>query len=184
MGIDDTSASQQEFLVREYEQLKAEQIERIKLRDSFINLNIVAVGFVAGFLASHTQYSLAWLAIPWICSSFGWFYVMNDEKVSALQRYFTCALKPSLPVKVLGWETFERRKTRLIKTHKIGQLLVEESLFVLPSVVSVVAYVTGSGFRPWFASVLAGLEILGGIALAVVLLARSDLVTRFDIRES
>jgi hypothetical protein len=170
-----------EVLLREYEQLKGEQVERIKQRDAFVNLNIVAIGVVAGFLASHSRDSLAWLAVPWIGTAFGWFYVMNDEKVSALQRYFEVELKPRLPPGSLGWETFDRRKTTLRRTHKVGQLILEVTLFVLPTLVSVVAFWTGRGPQPWFASVLGGIEALGGVALGFVIWAASDLSRRFNV---
>lgn len=174
-----TSASPQ-VLLAEYQHLKSEQVERIKLRDSYVNLNIVAVGVISGFLASHPRYSLAWLAVPWICTAFGWLYVMNDEKVSALQRYFRTRLRPALAPDALGWEIFDRRKTILKRTHKGGQLVVEEAMFVLPTVVALVAYASATGSRPWFASTLAVIELAGGVALAVMIWARSDLVTRFD----
>jgi hypothetical protein len=170
-----------EVALSEYERLKAEQVERIKQRDSFINFNIIAIGVVAGFLASHPKSSLAWLAVPWICTSFGWVYVMNDEKISALTRYFKHELTKELGSGSLGWESFPRRKTILRRTHKVGQLVIELALYVLPTGVAVVGYFTGRGSRPWFASALAVIEIVGAVALALVIWARSDLVTRFDI---
>lgn len=172
-----------EIPLEEYRQLKQEQLERIKLRDSFINLDIVAIGVLGGVLASHPQFSTAWLVVPWICSSFGWAYAMNDEKVSALQRYFRTELSPRLDYS-LGWEVFDRRKTSLATPHKISQLAVEFALFVLPTLIAVFAYFSREVTAGLVGTVIAICEIAGAMALAFFLWAHSDLVKKFDVDQT
>src|SRR5689334_6877107 len=68
----------------EYAALKSEQLERIKLRDNFLNLNLVALATVGVVAIQGSSKSCLWLLVPWICAVLGWAYLSNDDKVSAI----------------------------------------------------------------------------------------------------
>ena len=109
--------SELQIILMEYDKLKDESTERIKQRDNFVYLNVVSIGLLVGFAAGDgANRAIGLLAIPWISIGFGWLYLMNDEKVSALARYAKLNLRErlvSIDPDALGWEVRPKRITIL-----------------------------------------------------------------------
>ena len=172
----------QEVLLAEYAQKSNEIVERIKQRDSFINLNIVAAALIVGFAGSDPSRAAAWLALPWSSLCFGWAYLANDEKVTGLARYFKHHTGPQLGVRALGWERSPKRGTKLKRLHKSVQLIVDLLQFVAPTAAALVAY--GSiAIDPWTAPMLTLVvfEACLAAAMAALIVAHSSFIERFDV---
>lgn len=83
--------------------LKSEQLERIKQRDTFLNLNIVALGLVTALALPGQRPAGIWLVVPWITTILGWAYLSNDDKVSAIARHLRLQVRPADVAS--SWET-------------------------------------------------------------------------------
>lgn len=173
---------EREVLLAEYQAMKIETVERIKQRDGFINLNIVAAALIVGFAGSDPSKAAAWLALPWSSLCFGWAYLANDEKVSGLSKYFEMSVARKLGPGSLGWESSPKRATNLKRLHKSVQLFVDLLQFVVPTAAAIVAY--GSiAANPWRLPML--VLVVGEAVLATLLgamfVAHSHLTHRFDV---
>jgi hypothetical protein len=89
--------------VVEHGVLKTEQLERIKLRDTFLNLNIVALGVTTAITVQGQKQAAALLVVPWITVILGWAYLSNDDKVTAIARHIKAALDEKSAE--FSWET-------------------------------------------------------------------------------
>ena len=141
-----------EILLQEYERLKEEQIHRIGTRDNLVYANLLSLaGVVAATIQANSPHML--LLLPPVCVIFGWTYLVNDEKVSAIGRYMRDVLGARLGrlagEPVLGWEDFHRADSRR-RSRKLGQLTVDLTTFAVPALVALVGFWTGgwSGGRP------------------------------------
>jgi hypothetical protein len=155
--------------------LKAEQLERIKQRDSFLNLNIVAVGVVTAIAVQGQRQAGAWLVIPWITVILGWAYLANDDKVTAIARHLADSLDPRSAAG--SWETGAKGLLPP-PVRRLADSVVFLFSFIIPTPVAVAMYVTGrSGMRTWFPQVvvIVGVEatVGAGLCAAYVMSVRS-----------
>lgn len=164
------------ILLAEYEATKLEVIERIKQRDNFINLNIIAAALIVGFAGFNGENAVAWLALPWTTLSFGWAYLANDEKVSGIAAFLRLGLGPQLAPPGLGWEVSPKRVTGKRSTHKLVQLGVDLLQFIVPTFVAITTYValTGPGNVPVWAFGVATAEVGFALVVARLFLLSSD----------
>lgn len=183
LGRDGRMASE-EVLLKEYEMMKIETVDRIKQRDGFINLNIVAAALLVSFVAANPEQSIALLVLPWSSLCFGWAYLANDEKVSALSKYFELNVAPQLGGRSLGWERSAKRTTNLKRTHKDVQLAVDLLQFVAPTLVAVVTFAMASDQVSAPALVLMTVEVILAAGLGLLFILHSHRVKRFDLGES
>ena len=182
--LDSSLEMQHETYLREYEMLKNESSERIKQRDAFINLNLIAIAAVASFALASPASMLSLFAIPWASACFGWAYLANDEKVTALSRYMQFWLSPRLGPDSLAWENSPKRATNIRGLHKSIQLLADLLQFVAPGIVAPLAYfVLTRETIEWnpFIIGLAITEMAVSVGLAVLFVLHSHLVKRWDV---
>lgn len=170
-------------LLAEYTALKAESTQRIQQRDGFINLNLLAVAAVASFVANSHAASFALLAIPWASLCFGWVYLANDEKISALADYCEHHLGPKLGDQYLAWERSPKRATSIKGTHKTTQLVVDLLQFVVPAIGAPIALWIMNGFGDVWVNLVGAVEIVFGVGLGILFLLSSHLTKRFDFAE-
>lgn len=155
----------------DFPSLKAEQIERIKMRDSFVNLSIVSIGIMisAAFASAVPRVEIL-LAIPWVAMAFGWSFVLNDVKISRLASYFASNQGPSNSSNS-GWEVWRRSYQRSWLESPIIGALVQLLIFVCPGLVSIVVYFCArkdDSVRLWEVSVgAAGVLMLILLSFAV-----------------
>ena len=176
-------ATDRDVLLAEYAALKGESTQRIQQRDNFINLNLIAVAAVASFVANTQSASFALLAIPWATLCFGWVYLANDEKISALADYCEYYLGPKLGPKQLAWERSPKRATNIKRTHKTAQLLVDILQFVAPVVGAPIALWAMIGFDQAWVNIVGGVEIVLGLGLATLFILGSHLTSRFNVKQ-
>src|SRR5581483_4463964 len=92
------------------------------------------------------------LLLPPVCVIFGWTYLVNDEKVSAIGRYLRNVLGARLAAlageEVLGWEAFHRADG-LRRSRKVGQLMIDLTTFAIPAVVALVGFWSGAPATGW-----------------------------------
>jgi hypothetical protein len=119
--------------------LKGEQLERIKQRDAFLNLNIVAVGIVAAIATEGPTRAAAWLAIPWVTVLLGWAYLSNDDKVTAISQHMRAALDPSSPL--LAWESGPKGFLAP-KLRRSAENVVFIVSFIAPTPVAIALYLS------------------------------------------
>lgn len=172
-----------EVLLHEYDKLKDESTERIKQRDNFVYLNVVSIAALTGLGASSPQREWSILGVPWIATAFGWLYLMNDEKISALSRYTQFYLAPRLGG--LRWESTTKRRTNLAAVHRAGQLIVDLSIFVFPTPIALTIFDRNGS--EWTTPLIAVAVIEGALSagLGLAILLHSPLIkTRLDVDES
>ncbi len=138
----------------EYEQLKAEQRDRITGRDRLFWFVFLAVG-VIGYQALSTDDPHRLLAIPAVVTVVGWLYITADRKITALRRYFHSLARelaietgsaPDEPP-LLAWEQPSKSRSALQRGFQLWVLL---SLYAAPGIVAVGAwaYLTLPRFGP------------------------------------
>jgi len=126
------------LLVKEFEKLKDEQRARIDFRDKMIFVTLGAIGTVFSFVIEKPDYFKLLLVIPLICIILGWTYLINDEKISALGRYFRTDFINQFEklngntdlVLIKNWEEFQRKDVRRRGRKKI-QLLIDLFMFCI-----------------------------------------------------
>ena len=120
--------------MNEYCKLKEEQLARIGFRDNLIFVSLGAFGGLISFSLTDETHLYAMLVIPWVSTILGWTYLINDEKVSAIGRYFRDTLTEKIAdaypehKPYLGWE-FAHRSDRGRRRRKWAQLIVDELTF-------------------------------------------------------
>lgn len=149
----------------EYQQLKAEQLDRISRRDNLLYATLAAYG-AAGW-AALTGHVVAWLAAPVAAVVLGWTYLANDVMVTAIGRYVRTGLGPRLAEfasqEVFGWE-HEHPADRRRRSRKTLQLAVDLLAYVATPLGALVAYwSTGPRFVP-----LAAVSVLEAAAVVVL----------------
>jgi len=166
------------LLLKEYERLKEEQLQRIGIRDNLVYATLVSLGAVVA-ATIQTRSRAALLLLPPVCVILGWTYLVNDEKVSAIGRYIRLELGPRLAQLVeyqpmFGWEVFHRNDLHR-RPRKVGQLLVDLTTFVLPSILAVIGYWRSNGISPTELFVISIVELAATIALAWQVIRYADL---------
>ena len=128
--------------LNEYIKLKDEQIQRMGFRDNLLYLTLAAFGGVVSYAATDPSRYYAFLVLPWVCFILGWTYLVNDEKISAIGRYFRYELSDKLEKLtatekglLLGWEVAHRSDKRKL-TRKIFQFIVDEITFFISGLVA------------------------------------------------
>ncbi|WP_341718025.1 hypothetical protein QQG74_30245 [Micromonospora sp. FIMYZ51] len=115
----------------EYGALKAEQLERIKQRDSFLNLNIIAIGIISTLAVQVQGPGQRWLLLPWVTFILGWAYLINDDKVSAIGAHLRSAMNRGEAQ--LEWEESEKGFLSAAR-RQVGEVAVFLTSFVFPAV--------------------------------------------------
>jgi hypothetical protein len=165
-----------EILLQEYERLKEEQIHRIGTRDNLVYANLLSLAaVVAATIQANSPLML--LLLPPVCVIFGWTYLVNDEKVSAIGRYTRTVLGARLGdlagERVLDWEDFHRADDRR-RSRKIGQLAVDLTTFALPAVVGLVGFWATARTSGWF-FLASAIELVAVAWLVYQILRYADL---------
>ena len=126
-----------EILLKEYEVLKSEQLERIKHRDNIIYVLLGAVGTLFSFAIIHSAtYVVA--IVPMISFVLCWLYLANDRKISEIATYINDNLVQKLSsllnsnVNIFNWET-EHKKYKGRKIRKLIQFIVDILVFAFPA---------------------------------------------------
>jgi hypothetical protein len=168
-----------EFFLEEYRQLKGEQISRIGFRDNLIYVTLTAFGAIISFTVTTESGYISLLVIPWICLILGWTYLNNDEKITTIGRYIKDELKlkllneKSIDNQIFGWENYHStNKGR--KRRKINQLFIDLITFVVPGVISIVAFDYLSTIDDFYISTLIIVEIIFLIYLFIEILIHSN----------
>lgn len=158
-----------EIHLREYDKCKVEQMARISFRDNLVYVTLAAYGGIVSFAAKDNY--LAWLILPWVSLILGWGYLVNDDKVSALGRYVRIELTDKIArligaganaVDLFGWEVAHRSDARR-RRRKIEQLGIDLICFIVPGLVSLVAFWVADPAEHQY---LKGVAIVEGILLA------------------
>jgi hypothetical protein len=127
------------LIVEEYKQLKHEQVQRIHSRDTFVNLTIVAVGAIAAVaLNENISQPRALAAIPWVTSTLGWTFIVNDLKIARIAKYLEQLL--SCHIDGPTWDNWRRGDERSWIEHRIVGTMIQMVIFVLPTIISVSLY--------------------------------------------
>jgi hypothetical protein len=133
--------------------LKTEQLERIKQRDNFLNLNIIAVGVVAAIAVQGQRQAAAWLVVPWVTLVLGWAYLSNDDKVTALGQHVRASLDPQTAER--SWEVSEKGLLPP-PVRRLADAVVFLLSFVIPTPVALAMYVASRpGTHTWSPAVVA-----------------------------
>jgi hypothetical protein len=113
-----------EFALAEYNQLKAEQLERIGFRDSLLRDTLIAIaGVLTITVSAHSRGYL--LLVPAVTTLLGWKYLHNDHMITAIGRYVREHLILS---SAMGWE-LDHRDDRRRRSRKLIQLGVDVATF-------------------------------------------------------
>lgn len=126
-----------DFRLAEYTQLRVEQTERIKSRDTFVNLTVVAIGALVAF-GMDKQEPITFLAIPWVSVCLGWTFIVNDLKIARLGSYLSQASN-ALSADY-SWEQWRRGVRTNFLEHPVMGCAIQHVIFVLPSVAGCIAY--------------------------------------------
>lgn len=130
----------------EHMTLKTEQLERIKQRDTFLNLNIVALGVFAAIAVQNQKQAAAWLVVPWLTAIIGWAYLSNDDKVTAIARHLTATVDTRTAA--LSWEAGQKGLLPLW-VRRLAEVVVFLLSFVLPTPVAIALYATAYPETTW-----------------------------------
>jgi hypothetical protein len=159
----------------EYWKLKDEQAKRIEFRDTLIHVHLALVGAAIGWGLTHGDDAVL-LVVPWICLIIGWTYVVNDDRTTALARYFAESLAPRLSAalgsekpRVLEWEFAHQRDDRRSE-RKVVQLIVDLITFIAPGLLAIARFAwktPPSTLASW--TVVTG-ELLLMLALTVIVI--------------
>ena len=173
-----------ELLLREYTALKAEQSNRIGFRDNLMYVNMLAVGAVFSFSIAHPNHAHSLLVIPWICTILGWNYLVNDQHISRLGKFFRTDMKPRIrfrfPPTILGsfnWEPFHRAD-EWRKTRKWTQVFVDELTFIVPAAVALIFFLVSNKHPALI--VLWILEFVMMVMFAIKIWAVADVMNTKD----
>jgi hypothetical protein len=135
------------FAMLEYAKLKEEQLKRIEFRDRMVEINLAAIGVIGSWALTHDSPPHSLLLIPWVCIVLGWAYLFNDDKVSALGKYFRREMADRIgqnlgvpPEQVFQWEVSHRLDSDR-SLRKILQFLVDQTTFILSGFGAIFAFV-------------------------------------------
>lgn len=156
-----------DVLLAEYQSLKAEQAERVKLRDNFTYATLTALAAIVAGVLQTGAYGLL-LVVPFVCAVLGWTRLVNDAKVTAIGLYIgevlAARLRQHTGSPAMWWEVV-RRTAPDRRWRKTYQLAADLLTFTAPGLVAVVVWVTAT---PRLA-LLGILAALAGLAICTVL---------------
>lgn len=128
--------------LNEYIKLKDEQIQRMRFRDNLLYVTLAAFGGIMSYAVIEASHYYAFLVLPWVCFIFGWTYLVNDQKISAIGKYVREELSDKIEIitaaeknSLLGWEVAHRSDKRRV-SRKIFQLIVDETTFFISGLVA------------------------------------------------
>lgn len=149
--------------------LRAEQVERIKQRDSFVNFAIVSIGIMvsASFAGDGARPEIL-LAVPWVTLAFGWTFVLNDIKVVRLSAYFQYVDRKASS---FGWEDWRRQSRPIWLELPLVGALVQVLVFIVPGLAAPFAYMAirpSDALAPWEIVCLGIGTVLNGCLLFAI----------------
>ena len=105
------------------------------------------IGLILSFSLKDQSNYYGLFVIPWITLTLGWTYVVNDEKISSIGRYFRTDLANQIsselngrtPEELFGWESFGRSDAHRIRRKK-EQLIINELTFVISGMGGLVGF--------------------------------------------
>ncbi|MGM1058026.1 hypothetical protein [Saccharothrix sp. Mg75] len=168
-----------DFLLAEYEALKAEQKSRIALRDRLTYTALATLTATLALVVQPPTRPHLLLLVPLVCLVLGWTYLTNDQKVSAIGDYLRRHLASALvgaggrEDAVLAWESVHR-DTPLRRLDKSGQLAVDLLVFAVPSLLSTALYWTAADVRADLLAVSI-VEALATVAFTARVVVAADL---------
>ncbi|EKU96455.1 hypothetical protein Lepto7375DRAFT_0454 [Leptolyngbya sp. PCC 7375] len=141
-----------EVYLQEYGKLKDEQAQRIGFRDNLLYVTLALFGTVLAFILGDNENPYGLLVLPWASLILGWTYLVNDQKISAIGRYFRYTLVEKVSnlacragadigeiESIFGWEIAHRSDKRRHR-RKIEQLIIDEIAFVFSGLVALIAF--------------------------------------------
>ncbi|MFD7655585.1 hypothetical protein ACFV4N_16565 [Actinosynnema sp. NPDC059797] len=170
-----------DFLLAEYDALKAEQKSRIALRDRLTYTALATLTATLALVVQPPARPHLLLLVPLVCLVLGWTYLTNDQKVSAIGNYLRRHLTPALvgiegrEDVVLAWESVHR-STPLRRLDKFGQLVVDLLVFAMPALVSIALYWTADDVRADLLAISI-VEALATLAFTARVIAAAELRT-------
>jgi len=131
--------TKENILLAEYNSLKVEQIERIKVRDNLIYLALGSFGGLFSFAIIQNQFYVTAL-LPIVSFVLAWVYITNDSKVSQIGRYIQNHLSKQVNKELnvtdaFDWEN-KFKTTSMRKIRSFFQFLTEVITFIIPPVFS------------------------------------------------
>ncbi|GHC55838.1 hypothetical protein [Streptomyces flavofungini] len=166
-------------LLTEYEQLKAEQTGRIRLRDNFLYAMLAATAAVIASTMRVGDHLALLLLLPPIALLLGWTYLVNDEKISAIGRHVRTTLAPRLAEvldadeEILTWESAHRDDHRR-GSRKALQLAVDLLAFTVSPLAALTAFWV-NGHLTWPLLAVSGAETAAVGVLAWQIVGYADL---------
>jgi hypothetical protein len=137
-----------DLIVIEYEQLKAEQRERIGLRDNLIYVTLAAYAAVSVAALTVQGQAHLLLVLPFAATLLGWTHLVNDERISEIGRYVRSGLAPRLEAvhpdtaPAFAWEHTHRNDQRRNSRKRI-QLAIDLATFNVPALFALALYWVG-----------------------------------------
>jgi hypothetical protein len=173
-----------EIYMIEYEKLKEEQIHRIGFRDNLIYANLIAITGVMSVVVGDIARIPVLLVLPIVCTTLGWTYLVNDEKISAMGRYIRTTFSDRIQKLILsdesalfGWE-IANRFDRKRGGRKIIQFFVDEFVFVLPGVIAILIFWQNTANNLLLLRWVAGIEMLFVLTLGVQIFSYAEFKKR------
>jgi NADH:ubiquinone oxidoreductase subunit 3 (subunit A) len=160
----------------EFEKLKQEQIQRIGFRDNLIYANLIAITGVISVAAGDVEKPAVFLVLPLANLTLGWTYLVNDEKISAIGRYFRNDLTPrlqkllpSIDNLLAGWEIVNRAADKR-RVQKIIQFIIDVVVFTVPGWIAIALFWLKVPLQSWihWASLGEALLLLALFVLFVI----------------
>lgn len=134
-------------LLAEYTALKAEQTQRLVLRDNCFYVSITAnAAIIAAYTQQQTPNPQTLLYIPLISTLLFFVYASNDGMITQIRRYIVTNIVPKLSdsseqqsAAILGWEYLRRRRTIARILSKLSRLFAVWFTFSGASIVALIA---------------------------------------------
>jgi hypothetical protein len=163
----------------EYEQLKAEQRDRLDRRDKLTRDAWVAAAAVVGAVVADLAHPAVLLLIPPVTLVLGWTYLRNDRMVTRIREYLVNDLRYRLAGELgvdadvlLRWEHGDgRSRRRGRRAARVAQAVADVVTFAGPAVAAAVAFLAVGG-GPWTG--VAAVELLAAAALVMAFLSTAD----------
>jgi hypothetical protein len=187
----DQQQTKLELLLKEYETVKAEQLDRIGFRDNLLYVTLTLFGGILAYTFSKDNQgndlaAFSLLILPWVSLIMGWTYLVNDQKITALGRYVRYTLTNQLAKQlgiaensaeieqIFGWEIAHRDDERRNR-RKIQQLIIDEITFVLSSIGALIGFQVMVAAPHILLHLVCGFEFILLLALGVEIIIYADL---------
>lgn len=177
--MDDPTRGALDLLLAEYKELKAEQRDRMTLRDGMTAGAIGAQAATVAAIASGKVGPLLLLALPPVAFALGWVRLSTAAKVAKIRRYVRGPLRGDATRLVgptefvpFGWETYpsSRRTSR-----RAARLVADLVVFIAGPAVAVAAALSLASGPPVVLASLVPLDAALLAFLGVEIARRADL---------